>query len=295
MQSYSNIEVILINDGSKDETEEVINRLLEKSKMNIRFFSKENEGVSIARNLGLEKAMGEYVLFLDADDVYHFDFIRCMVSTVDSNNLDTAYSYWSRNIEWVLSQNQRILTDCTHNVNQEDIMNEFLYNKGKIGFCGFIYRKSIINKYSIRFTPYRKTAEDIEFTWKYLCHCTKGAVVNAQIYGYYNNPSSVVNSVFWERTDSLTSIVAIEEYLKSYNCKFYKEFKGYMYSRAIWSYAKTFSRGKRKDLFNRLRKEYDVDFHMKNMGKNASDWKVRLTSLLYCIDPDLFYFTVSLL
>ena len=294
-QSYSSVEIILINDGSEDETEKVIIGYLKRNKLNIRYFSKENEGVSIARNIGIEKSLGEYILFLDADDVYHFDFIRCMCDTVDSQNLDTAYSLWSRDVDFILSQNKIIMNKCVNKVNQKDMMKEFLYNKGKIGFCSFIYRKSIINKYSIKFTPYRKTGEDIEFTWKYLCHCVNGAVVNSQIYGYYNNPSSVVNSVFWERTDSLKSIISIEEYLKAYECEFYGEFKKYMYSRAIWSYAKTFARGKRKDLFNRLIMEYDVIYHMKNMWKNAADWKVRLSSLLYCIHPKLFYFIVSLM
>lgn len=294
-QSYSNIEIILINDGSKDETEKIINEYLKKSKMNIRYFLKQNEGVSNARNLGIQKSIGKYILFLDSDDVYHFDFIRCMVNAIECKNVDTAYSFWSRNINYVLSQKKMISNNNVSIVNQKQIMQEFLYNKGKIGFCNFIYRKSIISKYLIKFTPYRRTGEDIEFTWKYLCHCKNGAIVNAQIYGYYNNPSSVVNSVFWERTNSLKSIVAVEEYMKSYDCDFYDEFKGYMYSRAIWSYAKTFARGKRKDLFNRLCKEYNVYYHMRNMRNNAADWKVRFTSFLYCVHPNLFYFTVSMI
>lgn len=87
MQSDSNIEVILINDGSTDKTEEIIKTYLASYKENIVYIRKENEGVAIARNLGIEKATGDYIIFVDADDY------------IDKNLFKNLEKYMKRNID----------------------------------------------------------------------------------------------------------------------------------------------------------------------------------------------------
>ena len=67
-QEYENLELVIINDGSIDNSEQIINEYKNKYPDLIRYYSKENTGVADTRNYGIEKANGEYVMFLDSDD-----------------------------------------------------------------------------------------------------------------------------------------------------------------------------------------------------------------------------------
>jgi glycosyltransferase involved in cell wall biosynthesis len=74
-QSFTDFEIIIVNDGSTDESEA---KILSHKDSRIHYFSKSNEGVAIARNFGIEKAQGEYICFLDADDFWYPDFLSTM-------------------------------------------------------------------------------------------------------------------------------------------------------------------------------------------------------------------------
>jgi glycosyltransferase involved in cell wall biosynthesis len=79
-QTFQDIEIILINDGSTDKSEE---KALQFKDQRIRYYSKENEGVSIARNFGIEKAKSDFITFLDADDYWYPDFLKVMSEAID--------------------------------------------------------------------------------------------------------------------------------------------------------------------------------------------------------------------
>jgi len=74
-QTFADFEVLVINDGSTDKSEE---KVLQFKNSRIQYYSKENEGVSIARNFGIEKAQSDYITFLDADDYWYPDFLKVM-------------------------------------------------------------------------------------------------------------------------------------------------------------------------------------------------------------------------
>jgi len=78
-QSFTDFELILINDGSTDQSEVKIKAFTDSR---IRYYAKENEGVSTARNLGIEKAMADYLTFLDADDYWYPDFLETMLASI---------------------------------------------------------------------------------------------------------------------------------------------------------------------------------------------------------------------
>lgn len=90
VQTFKDFEIVLIDDGSTDGTGQEISALGDKR---IRYFGKENGGVSSARNLGLQKATGTYVTFLDSDDLFVPDYLKTMVSTLEgASDFGVAYS-----------------------------------------------------------------------------------------------------------------------------------------------------------------------------------------------------------
>ena len=88
-QTYKNIEVILVNDGSTDKSKAICLELAEKDKR-ISFYEKANSGLSDTRNVGLEKATGDYILFVDSDDLLSFNAIESLYKLCKKYNADIA-------------------------------------------------------------------------------------------------------------------------------------------------------------------------------------------------------------
>lgn len=93
-QSYKNIELIIINDGSTDESDKICKFYSEKYKNLIKYFYKKNEGVSKARNYGIDKSSGKFICYIDSDDEYDKNFINILVNKIKYTNADlVAYGY----------------------------------------------------------------------------------------------------------------------------------------------------------------------------------------------------------
>ena len=86
-QNYADAEIILVNDGSKDDSGHICEEYAEHN-MNVRYISQQNGGVSSARNAGLDAARGEYVLFVDSDDYVTEEFFSCIEQTVQTECSD---------------------------------------------------------------------------------------------------------------------------------------------------------------------------------------------------------------
>ena len=85
-QTYKNIELILINDGSKDNSQKILEKL-EKQCSIIKVINKENQGVAKTRNLGIEKATGEYIMFIDNDDYIEENYIEKYINEIGDNDI----------------------------------------------------------------------------------------------------------------------------------------------------------------------------------------------------------------
>lgn len=96
-QSFSDYEIIIINDGSTDNTEEVAEGLLKNYPDKVRLINQENHGVSVARNVGITQALGIYYLPLDADDLLLPECLEKLITILEKNkNLDFVYSWSAR-------------------------------------------------------------------------------------------------------------------------------------------------------------------------------------------------------
>ena len=98
-QSYSNWEMILIDDGSIDNTEEIILSLIEND-TRIQFYKlNQNSGPAVARNKGIEKATGTYMTFIDADDIWFPNFIEISIKTIQETGIPFVFSSYKRSNE----------------------------------------------------------------------------------------------------------------------------------------------------------------------------------------------------
>lgn len=106
-QTYSNFEVIIVDDGSTDNTKQICKKLSEQDER-IKLFEKKNGGVSKARNYGIEKANGEYIMFLDADDTYESTMLEKMYTKMTEENVDIVRAnYYIKTVDKNISNKDR--------------------------------------------------------------------------------------------------------------------------------------------------------------------------------------------
>ncbi len=291
-QTEKNLEVICVNDGSTDNTEQRIREWIDRNVLDIKFYTQENKGVGAARNLGIKESIGKYILFLDSDDMLHDKLIQGLLYAVEEKQSETAFCSLTRSIE-DLSAFVDVESDFVK-LSQKEAMELLLYQMGRISFANFIYDRAILLQHNIWFDVHTKYGEDREFIWKYLCHCSNVRYCEKPMYYYrVNKESATRKAASWSKTDLLLAVKRIEKYLEDQNCGFSTEFNSYMYARAMWAVAKAFAVSNDKVLFKRFTKEYNARKSMKTTAKDRN-MLVRVASIAYLLNPTLFYKIVQL-
>lgn len=181
-QTFKNFEIIIINDGSKDKTGELIDVLAERHHKRIRVYHQRNQGVSSARNLGIKKAQGEYITFIDSDDEIKFDFLQNLVKGIEEKNVDLVITgYLRSNGENVKLQNKFF--------SREDFQEVIMTKDIGVAVCK-LYKRDIICENNIKFPEGMKLCEDAVFYYRYILHAKNCLMLNVQDY-LYNIPENI--------------------------------------------------------------------------------------------------------
>ena len=163
-QTYKNLEIILIDDGSTDNSPNICNSYCEKDKR-IKIIHKNNEGVSSARNKGIELSKGKYIVFIDSDDYVSNEHIEVLYDCIISNNVDLVISNLID-----ISEDGIILNNEEKEsflMNKDQCLKELLSEDNFYHLCcGNIYRKDLLEK--IRFNCKYRIAEDLDFLYRYI-------------------------------------------------------------------------------------------------------------------------------
>lgn len=218
-QTYSNVEIIVINDGSTDNSLDLLKKYNDK----IILINKENSGVSDSRNLGLEKASGDYIMFCDIDDWYEKITVEKAVCEIGNYDL-------------LKYRETRVFSDGS-SIKRKENLAPMLYEKEEIDivirrlfdlswathiYC-FIYKTEIIKKNNIRFNSKIRYGEDANFILQYLLKVKNIKVIDEYLYNYYENINSVTNnySLIFKNMENLQ--IFRSETLKILENKYKKE------------------------------------------------------------------------
>lgn len=194
-QTYDNLEIIIINDGSTDRTGAICVKLKEKYD-NIRVVTLEDEGVSTARNAGIDMAKGGFLTFVDADDRLRPKALEVLYDSILSTGCDIAgcrFQTFREEPEW----QGRLLT--LYRIKEPSVYKpaEYLKQeilKGNSRCWSKLYRRSVVG--NIRFQKGLSIGEDMLFLMELLPYVKKIAETDYPGYGYYRNPKGAMNREF---------------------------------------------------------------------------------------------------
>ncbi|MCR5747049.1 MAG: glycosyltransferase [Lachnospiraceae bacterium] len=199
-QTYKNLQIIVVDDGSKDGTYEKIKEVASVDKR-ILALRKENGGVSSARNYALSYAEGEYITFLDADDYLEEDAISILVNSMEKTNADWVSCQFSNWDEKGRRPDEYNFIRGVFSLTSEEERYNFLvkelipYHVG-VEACGKLFRAEIILENGLRFPEGCSLGEDISFTVKYLT-CSKSITcISDRLYRYIKRPGSAMDSSY---------------------------------------------------------------------------------------------------
>ncbi len=191
-QTYKNIEIILVNDGSTDKSYELAKEAA-KNDNRIKLFSKENGGVSDARNYGIKKATGEYLTLVDSDDTLDLTAISKMVEIIKKYDADMIMG------EKLCYTAEDKIQKSTHKIydtlfNSEEAL-KYMLSNNTIFVTGNLYKTELFN--DIEF-PFRKKYEDVATAYKLVYKAKKIAYTNEEMYYYLCGRDGATTSVFSE-------------------------------------------------------------------------------------------------
>ncbi len=195
-QTLKDIEIICINDGSKDSSFDIIQEFAQKDSR-IVVINQENEGLSAARNTGIERATGEYIAFLDSDDYVDLDYYEKLYTTAIEHNAEISAAGIIRKYSET-KEKYRIKYDTVEETT--DVVEMFeLSNIKRYPSCwNRIYKKELIDRTNLRFNE-GKCYEDAAFSIRALNNCKKFVTVPKVIYYYIVNNNSIVKTKLTEK------------------------------------------------------------------------------------------------
>ena len=296
VQSYKNLEIIVVDDGSKDKTGQLCDEFAQKD-ARIQVIHQQNMGLSGARNAGLKAAKGIYIGFVDGDDWVEPDMYRALFDSCEHNQAEMAgcayHQIGAYKIQESFSEKQYILS-------KEEVLDTYICDNKQYHIYNSVWSKFFRSDIvaSLEF-PIGRKSEDIMYTTRAMAQITKFVFLDTPYYNY------VV-----DREDSIMNAGLAERRFKD-EIPFWKEQIGYLYGLGMRELAQ-----KAAYQFYRRMLFYYVDFRKKKMRKAGDELiqklrsdkreinnvykndfvkmgdKVRMRMILF--NPSLYYFVAKL-
>lgn len=210
--NLENTEIIIIENGSQDKTRELIEQYIEQMKIeHYKIIYQENKGVSCARNIGIDHAQGDYLIFCDGDDLCEQNMIDT-ISILRENDVDMLV--W----RYQVLQNGRY--EATHKefmdkvFTNENALRSFLLDGYRIRMGSFAVKKEFLDNAGIRFTEDCAIAEDMEFIYKCLAKAEKVTLLNDILFTYLKRAGSAMYTFDLRRFQAPDAMERVRDFVE---------------------------------------------------------------------------------
>ncbi len=220
-QSVQDFELILVNDGSTDNSSQICHRYADTDPR-IKVIDTENYGPASARNTGIDTAEGKYLSFIDSDDTVQPDFLEKMLNTAERDRTDIvmcrAYAIGSEGTKFLYP----ISVPSGRVIEGKDVETYllpgfFIPNKGNglSPLWNKLYRRSWLESKKIRINEKRVRAEDWLFNLECLIARPRFEIIDEPLYNYYNNENSVMHTLregeWWQSFESMEILLNVKD------------------------------------------------------------------------------------
>ncbi len=261
-QTYKELEIILVNDGSVDGCDDICKAYAKKDNR-IKYYYNENHGCSYSRNFGIEKSTGEYLLIIDSDDYIDTQLVEIAMNEI--NSYDSDILVFDMQVIDNINNRKNIISSCMPTDTDVSIQKYPIIINDSPTICNKVIKRSIWTDYSISF-PVGKRYEDLDATSKLIGVAKKIRYYNAKpLYYYMIRQGSFVQSKFTEEkyTDIMDAVNSVENFYKkrslydfmSTEFEYYNILHTYFYPSKELIREKNFS-----DFLEKIRKNIDKKY-----------------------------------
>lgn len=213
-QTYQNMELILIEDGSSDNSKEILKKYEKNKKCHV-IYNEKNKGLAYSRNVGMKEATGDYLGFIDSDDYVEKEYYACLMNAIINDKADVAICDFNLVFE---KENHEMIQKCFEK--EFNLLN--ILNNGLVASaCNKLFKTEAIRQYDF---PVDKLNEDIAVIIPTLINAKKIAYANDCKYNYVQREKSIQNSKFNEKRFDIFSCVDLT-LTRIKNCNNYEEVK----------------------------------------------------------------------
>ena len=197
-QTYPFYEVLMINDGSTDESISICEKYTKDKRF--KLIDKENTGVSNSRNIGIKSAQGDFIAFVDSDDWCSTNYLETAIKNMEKCDL-LCFGY----LKSYKNINKQIIISSKENISSQILdansIGGYLWNK--------IFKKEIIQKYHIKFNEKIHYCEDLVFVKDYIDKIRKVNYINIPLYYYRMRKTSVSSNFYSEKSISILNAIEV--------------------------------------------------------------------------------------
>ena len=285
-QLFDNYEIILVDDGTKDNSISVAQEALEGFE-SVRVLRQQNRGLPAARNAGIKAAQGKYVCFLDSDDIITPTHLQDLYELCESNRLNVGFSLF----EGTKDNNRHgtfVAETISYVIEREQLLKEAMDRTLKIHCCSLLINRDFLLNNNLFFNEALRYAEDTEYRWRLFPKLDRIGCTNRATYKYLMRTNSLMTS---QNVDMV--LLAID----TINDTIANNSKEYPSDQRIWdllpqrvylAFCRSFARSSSYKTFLEL-----VDKSQQNISLSFiikyKDLRVKILAMTYCLNKKIFF------
>lgn len=292
-QTSMDFEVIFVDDGSCDGSAGVAQIEVLKYSFPYQILIEKNGGVSRARNIGIDHATGDYIMFLDVDDLITEDRVEYLDCLLRKTGADIVLTRSQTVVDNDVPPDYVIPIDhpktemvCEYSC--KEVLNAFLQGTVHTGVWGGAMRRAMIQENNLRFVEGLKYSEDLHFLWQVFACCEKTIVSNRITHHYMWVPGSAMSKFGVDRLSGYEAIRDLAPFMRRHVPDFAPAFSKYAASRVLWSIVRQGAVYLSYQDWRRFFSKVDVRQSMRNL-LSYGNRLVSASSTCYLLLPLVFY------